>query len=41
MNVTYEMENGKKIKVKTYADGTVKEISENGSRIHMKSIEGD
>ena len=41
MKVTYEMENGKKIKVKTYADGTVKEISENGSRIHMKSIEGD
>ena len=29
------------MKVKTYVDGTVKEISENGSRIHMKRIEGD
>ena len=41
MKVTYEIENGKKVKVESYKNGSIKEISENGRKIHMKSIEGD
>ena len=34
MKVTYEIENGKKIKVKTYVDGTVSKYDENGNEIY-------
>ena len=40
MKVTYEMENGKKIKVKTYANGTVKKYDKNGNEIYYKGSDG-
>ena len=36
MKVTYEMENGKKVKVKTYANGDVRKYDENGNEIYKK-----
>ena len=33
MKVIYEMENGKKVKVKTYVDGSVYKHDENGNEI--------
>ena len=40
MKITYEIENGKKVKVKTYADGTVKKFDENGNKIYYKENNG-
>lgn len=37
MKVTYEIENGKKIKVKTYANGTVKKYDEKGNMIYFNA----
>ena len=36
MKVTYEIENGKKIKVKTYVDGSVFKYDENGNEIYRR-----
>ena len=36
MKVTYEIENGKKVKVKTYVDGTVYKFDEKGNWIYYK-----
>ena len=38
--VTYEMENGKKVKVETYANGDVRKYDENGNLIHWKNNDG-
>ena len=40
MKVTYEIENGKKVKVKTYADGTVKKYDKNGNKIYFRNSKG-
>ena len=40
MKVTYEIENGKKIKVKTYVDGSVFKYDENGNEIYFKDNKG-
>ena len=40
MKVTYEMENGKKVKVKTYVDGSVYKYDENGNEIYHKDNDG-
>ena len=40
MKVTYEIENGKKVKVKTYADGTVFKYDENNNEIYYKGCDG-
>ena len=40
MKVTYEIENGKKVKVKTYVDGTVFKYDENGKEIYHKDNDG-
>ena len=40
MKVTYEIENGKKVKVKTYVDGSVKKFDENGNKIYYKDSDG-
>ena len=40
MKVTYEIENGKKIKVKTYVDGTVYKYAKNGNEIYRKYYSG-
>ena len=36
MKVTYEIENGEKVKVKTYADGRVYKYDTNGNMIYYK-----
>ena len=36
MKVTYEIENGKKVKVKTYVDGSVFKYDENDNEIYKK-----
>ena len=36
MKVTYEIENGRKVKVKTYVDGTVIKYDEKGNEIYRK-----
>ena len=40
MKVTYEIENGKKVKVKTYADGRVYNYDEKGNKIYYKDSFG-
>ena len=40
MKVTYEMENGKRVKIKTYADGTVFKYDENNNEIYYKGCDG-
>ena len=40
MKITYEIENGKKVKVKTYVDGSVYKYDENGNKIHYKENNG-
>ena len=40
MKVTYEIENGKKVKVKTWDDGTVSKFDENCNEIYHKDNEG-
>ena len=40
MKVTYEIENGKKVKVKTWDDGTVYKFDEDCNEIYHKDNEG-
>ena len=40
MKITYEIENGKKVKVETYVDGTVFKYDENGNEIYHKRNTG-
>ena len=40
MKITYEIENGKNVKVKTYVDGRVKKFDKNGNEIYFKSSDG-
>lgn len=40
VKITYETENEKKVKVDTYADGTVNKYDENGNRIYHKDSDG-
>ena len=40
MKVTYEIENGKMVKVETYANGTVRKYDENENLIHVKENRG-
>ena len=40
MKVTYKIENGKKVKVKTYADGSVYKYDKNGNNIYYKHSDG-
>ena len=40
MKVTYEIENGKKVKIKTYVDGTVKKYDKKGNIIYYKGSKG-
>ena len=40
MKVTYEIENGKKIKVKTYDNGSVYKYDANGNEIYFKNFAG-
>ena len=40
MKVTYEIENGKKVKVKTYVDGTVFKYDENNNETYYKGCDG-
>ena len=40
MKVTYEIENGKNVKVMTYADGRVYKYDENGKLIHTWNSDG-
>ena len=40
MKVTYEIEDGKKVKVKTYADGTVFKYDENNNENYQQGSEG-
>ena len=40
MKVTYEIENEKKVKVKTYADGRVYKYDEKGNKIYYKHSDG-
>ena len=40
MKVTYEIENGKKVKVKTYADGRVYKYDEKRNLIYYKDSDG-
>ena len=40
MKVTYEIENEKKVKVKTYADGRVYKYDEKGNKIYLRSTNG-
>ena len=40
MKVTYEIENEKKVKVKTYADGRVYKYDEKGNEIYIKDSDG-
>ena len=40
MKVTYEIENGKKVKVETFANGNVYKYDTNGNCIHYKDNEG-
>ena len=40
MKVTYEIENGKKVKIKTYVDGTVFKYDENNKEIYYKGSDG-
>ena len=40
MKVTYEIENGKKVKVETYANGTVRKYDENENLIYVKENRG-
>ena len=39
MKVTYEIENGKKVKVKIYVDGRVYKYDENGNEIYRKDTD--
>lgn len=41
MKITYEIENGRKVKVKTYANGSVYKYDENGNKIYHKYSYGD
>ena len=41
MKVTYEIENEKKVKVKTYVDGTVFKYDENGNEIYHNDTDGN
>ena len=41
MKITYEIENGKKIKVKTYDNGSVYKYDANGNVIYYKNSDGD
>lgn len=41
MKVTYEIENGKKIKVKTYVDGRVYKYDENGNEVYRRDNEDE
>ena len=40
MKVTYEIENGKMVKVITYDDGSVMKYDENGNEIYKKDSNG-
>ena len=40
MKITYEIENGKNVKVMTYADGRVYKYDENGKLIHTWNTDG-
>ena len=40
MKVTYEIEDGKKVKVKTYVDGRVYKYDEKGNKIYLKDSDG-
>ena len=40
MKVTYEIENGEKVKVKTYADGRVYKYDKKGNWIYFKNNKG-
>ena len=40
MKVTYEIENGNKVKVKTYVDGTVFKFDKKGNLIYYKVNDG-
>ena len=41
MKVTYEIENGKKVKVETFFNGSVYKYDENGNIIYHKSSDGN
>ena len=41
MKVTYEIESGKKVKVETFANGSVSKYDENGNKIYYKGSDGD
>ena len=41
MNVTYEIENGEKVKVMTCDNGSVYKYDVNGNVIHYKNSDGD
>ena len=41
MNVTYEIENGEKVKVMTCDNGSVYKYDVNGNVIHLKDSDGD
>ena len=41
MKVTYEIENGKKVKVESYDNGSVYKYDENGNEIYHKYSFGD
>ena len=40
MKVTYEIENGKMVKVESWDDGDVSKYDENGNEIHYKNTDG-
>lgn len=40
MKITYEIENGKNVKVMTYADGRVYKYDKNGKLIHTCNTDG-
>ena len=41
MNVTYEIENGEKVKIMTCDNGSVYKYDANGNVIHYKNSDGD